>query len=104
MELRWKSLFLRPCFTSALNLTFSPGEKEQPQAGSGFADDCPANPVVRILKKTANDSPSPWGEGRDEGGRDTGLEAQLLWTIRKAGNKVQIVNRDGQHFCCRLAG
>jgi hypothetical protein len=35
----------------------------------GFADDRPANPVVRIFKKTANDSPSPWGEDRDEGGR-----------------------------------
>jgi hypothetical protein len=56
-------------FTSALNLTFSPGEKEQPQSGSSFADGCPANSVVRILKKTANDSPSPWGEGRVEGGR-----------------------------------
>ena len=25
---------------------------------------------ARIFKGTANDSPSPWGEGRDEGGRD----------------------------------
>jgi hypothetical protein len=38
--------FLRPGFTPALNLTFSPGEKEQPQSNSGFADDCPANPVA----------------------------------------------------------
>jgi hypothetical protein len=35
-------------FTSALNLTFSPGKKEQPQAGSGFADDCAANPGAGI--------------------------------------------------------
>jgi hypothetical protein len=27
-------------FTSALILTFAPGEKESPQSGSGFADDC----------------------------------------------------------------
>jgi len=38
---------------------------------SGFTDECPANPVVRILKWLADDSPSPWGEGRDEGGRET---------------------------------
>jgi hypothetical protein len=25
-------------------------------------------PVTRIFKGTANDSPSPWGEGRVEGG------------------------------------
>ena len=36
-------------------------------AGFGFADERPANPVARISKETANDSPSPWGEGRDEG-------------------------------------
>ena len=36
-------------------------------AGSGFADERPANPDARIFKGTANDSPSPWGEGRVEG-------------------------------------
>ena len=29
---------------------------------------------------------------------------KLTWTGRKAGNRVQIVNRDRQHFCCMLAG
>jgi hypothetical protein len=38
-------------------------------AGFLFANDRPANPVARIFKKTENDSPSPGGEGRDEGGR-----------------------------------
>jgi prevent-host-death family protein len=37
-------------------------------AGFGFADERPANPVARIFMETANVSPSPWGEGRDEGG------------------------------------
>ena len=37
----------------------------------GFADARPANPAMRIFKGTANDSPSPWGEGRDEGVRPT---------------------------------
>jgi len=37
---------------------------------SGWRESCPANPVARIFKGTADDSPSPWGEGRDEGGRE----------------------------------
>jgi hypothetical protein len=38
-------------------------------SGFGFAEECPANPGARIFKGMANDSPSPWGEGRVEGGR-----------------------------------
>jgi hypothetical protein len=45
-----------------------PQEKEQPLCVFIFSIDHPANPVTRIFKGTANDSPSPWGEGRDEGG------------------------------------
>jgi hypothetical protein len=51
--------------TLALILTFSPPEKEQPLSVFRFANDRPANPVTNY------DSPSPWGEGRDEGGRET---------------------------------
>jgi hypothetical protein len=36
--------------------------------GFGLAESYPANPVARVFKETADDSPSPWGEGRDEGG------------------------------------
>ena len=36
-----------------------------------LADDCPANPAAGIFKKAGSVSPSPWGEGRDEGGRLT---------------------------------
>ena len=50
-------------FWLALILTFSPREKEPLSTGSGFADDCPTNPVARILKWTADDSPSPWRRG-----------------------------------------
>src|ERR1035437_8826153 len=39
--------------------------------GLGDLIDCPANPGARIFKGTADDSPSPWGEGRVEGGRST---------------------------------
>jgi len=54
--------------TSALNLTFSPQEKEKLLDDSGFVDERPESPVARIFKRTANNPPSPWGEGRDEGG------------------------------------
>jgi hypothetical protein len=40
---------------------------------------------------------------RVEGGRFKIWGAKLTWTGRKAGNNVQIVNRDGQHFCCIFA-
>jgi hypothetical protein len=39
---------LRPCFTSALILTFSPGEKEQLLFVSVLSDDGSVNPVARI--------------------------------------------------------
>jgi hypothetical protein len=57
--------------TLALILAFSPGEKETPWRVFDFSVDGPANPVARIFKKLARVSPSPWGEGRDEGGRET---------------------------------
>ena len=53
-------------FASALILAFSPGEKEQLLFVSVLLADCPANPVARIFKETANNSPSPGGEGRGE--------------------------------------
>jgi hypothetical protein len=56
-------------FLPALNLTFSPGEKEQRLCDPGFADGCSANPVTGFSKKAANVSPSPGGEGRGEDGR-----------------------------------
>jgi hypothetical protein len=43
-----------------------PQEKVRPSLAFGYANDHPANPVARIFKRTDNDSPSPWGEGRDE--------------------------------------
>jgi len=36
-----------------------------------FAIGLSANPVTRHFKETAHDSPSPWGEGRDEGERSS---------------------------------
>jgi hypothetical protein len=43
----------------ALILTFSPGEKEQPLWLSGFADDRPANPAVRISVRPRTIPPLP---------------------------------------------
>jgi hypothetical protein len=34
---------------------------------SDFANGCPVNPVAEYSKAAADDSPSPWGEGWDEG-------------------------------------
>jgi hypothetical protein len=59
---------IRKC-TLALILAWSPWEKEQQLRISGFANGCPPNPVARIFKAAADDSPSPWGEGRVEGGK-----------------------------------
>jgi hypothetical protein len=48
-------------FVLTLALTFFPlpQERKPPLADSRFEDDRPANPVARIFKETANDSPSP---------------------------------------------
>jgi hypothetical protein len=59
------------CFKLALTFYPLPQERKWLLADSGFADDCPANSVARIFKQTENDSPSPWGEGRDVGERYT---------------------------------
>ena len=58
------------CFTPALTFYPLPQERKWLLDVSGLADGCPANPVAQIVKGTADDSPSPWGEGRDEGGRE----------------------------------
>jgi hypothetical protein len=64
--------------TLALILTFSPQEKEQQSLVFGFAGDGSANSVAQIFKRTADDSPSPGGEGRDEGGRKSQFLPQTL--------------------------
>ncbi|MGH7992436.1 MAG: hypothetical protein ACREDQ_02895 [Limisphaerales bacterium] len=53
-----------------------PQEKEQQLRISDFGNGCPANPVARAFKAAANDSPSPWGEGRDEGGQKSSFTGQ----------------------------
>jgi hypothetical protein len=57
-------------FWLALILTFSPGEKEQQAALSDYSSG-PANPAASFHERATNVSPSPGGEGRGEGGRET---------------------------------
>jgi hypothetical protein len=42
---------------------------------SGGSINRPTNPVAGYFKNAGNDSPSPWGEGRGEGGREPFLNA-----------------------------
>jgi hypothetical protein len=80
--------------TLALTLNPLPQERKSPLADYGFADDRPANPVAQIFKRTADGSPSPWGEGRVEGDRYTKLQSRgqvfieekalhAVWTTEK---------------------
>ena len=59
------------CFDARPHLYPLPQERKSPLDDSGFAMNCPANPVAGFAKGAAHVAPSPWGEGRDEGGRET---------------------------------
>jgi hypothetical protein len=58
-------------WTLALTCVLSPGERISPVMLSVGVDDWPTNPALGYSKDAGNVSPSPWGEGRDEGGRQT---------------------------------
>jgi hypothetical protein len=60
----YEILVLRPPSSFVL----SPGEKEQQSLVSDFADERPANPVVRIFNGTADVSPSSRIAGPGRGG------------------------------------
>jgi hypothetical protein len=49
--------------------------------GFGFADECPANPVARIFKGTANDSPSLYARSRAVEGR----RSPKRWSVLRRG-------------------
>jgi hypothetical protein len=55
-------------FWPALTFVLSPGRGFQPTAFSDYPTGRPANPVAGFSRGAAGVSPSPWGEGRDEGG------------------------------------
>ena len=46
-----------------------------------LAIDHRANPAASISKDAETVSPSPWGEGRDEGGRSNTLKARQGWHL-----------------------
>jgi len=83
--------------TLALILTFSPGEKEQRSHLSGFADNRPANPAAGFSRETGDDSPSPGGEGWDEGERGTFFNATDLAGIRLVALKSDLPRRNQIH-------
>jgi hypothetical protein len=68
--------------TLALILIPLCGKKEQRSHVSGFG--MPSGKSSRVnFYETATDSPSPWGEGRDEGGRET--------IFQRKGDKTPII-------------
>ena len=52
------------------------------------ADDPPASPVAQNFKKTVSVSPSPRGECRDEGGRETTLNFLKFFSCQHSGKVV----------------
>jgi hypothetical protein len=98
------------CFTLALTFYPLPQERKWLVDVSGLAANRLANPVARIFKKPANDSPSPWGEGRDEGGREP-FEIRIPhWQLvaptrrtklREDGNQMKM---DGNSFPVFILG
>ena len=62
-------------FWLALTLTPSPGKSGKPLCGSGFANDCPANPVA-VFPGRRRTILLLLGEGPDERGRETFSKAK----------------------------
>jgi hypothetical protein len=68
----------------ALTCVLSPGRGFQPVTVSASPAARPANPVVDISISAARVSPSPWGEGRDEGGCETNFTLHITHFTRSA--------------------
>src|ERR1035437_11044497 len=58
-------------FRPALTCVLSPGRGFRPITLSARPTVRPTNPVAGFFRVAGSVSPSPWGEGRDEGGRGT---------------------------------
>jgi hypothetical protein len=79
------------CFDARPHLYPLPRERILPITVSGYSFAHPANPVARISKQTENDSPSPWGEGRDEGGREP-FEIHNLNSVLETAKGIHFLN------------
>jgi hypothetical protein len=79
----WKAsiMFCATALKQPLILAFSPREKEEISDVSRCAKACPANTDLRLLKKTADDSPSPKGRGPGEGTLRPALRKLLISMI-----------------------
>jgi tRNA N6-adenosine threonylcarbamoyltransferase len=76
-------------------------ERKWQLAGFDCEDERPVNPDARIFMETANDSPSPWGEGRDEGGREPKMDRSRRNQMKAEGNHVRCVTASGGVTCNR---
>ena len=61
---------IQSVFSSALTYVLSPGRGFQPATLSVNSAVYPTNPAAGYSKDAGSVSPSPWGEGRDEGGQN----------------------------------
>ena|ERR1035437_61546 len=85
-------------FDARPHLLSSPPGEDNAANGFWLADSCPANPVARIFRKAAAVSPSPWGEGRDEGGREP-FEIRTPQGQRVAPARRTMLGEDGNQTC-----
>jgi hypothetical protein len=67
---------------SALTCVLSPRRGFQPAALLDHLADRSNNPVAGCSKDAVSVSPSPWGEGRDEGGRETNFDSNCCHALR----------------------
>ena len=91
-------------FSLALTCVLSPGRGFPPIALSVDSQGHPANPVAGYFRDAAGASPSPWGEGWDEGDRGTSFfSAKDPGTVRCAVHRhVQRRNDSDRVFASHL--
>jgi hypothetical protein len=71
-------------FSPALTCVLSPRRGFQPFTFPAPPTGLLSNPAAIITKESESISPSPWGEGRDEGGRKTNFRQPAIRVARSA--------------------